>query len=232
MANELSDRDVEVITATSINGVAKDGYVGETVDYRGVPYYLNKLNEFARCYAKAMNDIHTTGQTLDGAMAGNLFTGNRPTGGEYNFGDTDVSSTSDTYYQLTAGNLTVLESLLEDSRLFSTTANSNQGVDGTDILEKIMALGEDGCINNSTPSSFFESLTSDISVAAKTAKTKMENRSNLSTSIVNQRLSVSGVDEDEESMDLMRFQQAYNLCSKVISVMNECYDRLITQTGV
>ena len=67
---------------------------------------------------------------------------------------------------------------------------------------------------------------------AKTAKTKMENRSNLSTSIVNQRLSVSGVDEDEESMDLMRFQQAYNLCSKVISVMNECYDRLITQTGV
>lgn len=232
MANELSDRDVEVITATSINGVAKDGYVGETVDYRGVPYYLNKLNEFARCYAKAMNDIHTTGQTLDGAMAGNLFTGNRPTGGEYNFGDTDVSSTSDTYYQLTAGNLTVLESLLEDSRLFSTTANSNQGVDGTDILEKIMALGEDGCINNSTPSSFFESLTSDISVAAKTAKTKMENRSNLSASIVNQRLSVSGVDEDEESMDLMRFQQAYNLCSKVISVMNECYDRLITQTGV
>ena len=60
----------------------------------------------------------------------------------------------------------------------------------------------------------------------------MENRNNRSTSILNQRLSISGVDEDEESLDLLRFQQAYSLCSKVISVMNECYDRLITQTGV
>lgn len=232
MANQLTDRDVEVITATSINGAPKDGYVGETVDYRGVPYYLNKINEFVRCYAREINDIHTTGQTLDGADAGNLFAGNRATGGEYYFTDTQITSTSDTYYQLNGGNFTVLESLLADSSLLATTANINQGVEGTEVLKLIMEVGENRCINKSTPSSFFESLTSDISVATKTAKTKMENRNNLSTSIINQRLSISGVDEDEESMDLLRFQQAYNLCSKVISVMNECYDRLITQTGV
>lgn len=231
-ANPLSDRDVEVITSTTVNGEGKTGYIGESVDYLGIPYYLNKLNEFVRCYSKAMNDIHSTGQTLDGAVAGNLYTGNKPIGGEYNFSDDTITSTSDTYYQLNAGNFTVLESLLSNPRLLATTTNISQGVDGTDVLEQIMQLSSKKCINNSTPSSFFESLTSDISVASKTAKNKMENRSNMSTSILNQRLSISGVDEDEESMDLLRFQQAYTLCSKVISVMNECYDKLINGTGV
>ncbi|MFR5241800.1 MAG: flagellar basal body rod C-terminal domain-containing protein [Roseburia sp.] len=47
-----------------------------------------------------------------------------------------------------------------------------------------------------------------------------------------QRTSVSGVDEDEEAMNLIKFQNAYNLASKVISVMSEMYDKLINETGV
>lgn len=232
IANKLSDKDVEIINSKTNRGENKDGYVGETVDYRGIPYYLNKLNEFVRCFATTVNGIHSGGQDLDGAIAGNMYTGNRPTGGEYSFTDTKITSTSDTYYQLNAGNFTVLEIMVEDSRKLSTTENINQGVDGTDILAKLLQVNSDRCINKSTPSSFFESLTSDISVARKTAATKMENRTNLSNAIVNQRLSISGVDEDEESMDLIRFQQAYNLCSKVITVMDECLDQLILRTGV
>lgn len=231
MEKQLTNEDVSVITSTNVNGQGKTGYVGETVDYRGVPYFINKLNEFVRCFATTINDIHTTGQTLGGAIAGNLYTGKIPTGGEYSFADTTISSFSDTYYKLNAGNFTVLDSIMEDSTLLATTANITQGVEGVDVLEKLIQVGLDKCINKSTPSSFFESLTSDISVAAKTAKTKMENRSNLSNSIINQRLSISGVDEDEESMDLIRFQQAFNLCSKVISVMDECLDQLILRTG-
>jgi flagellar hook-associated protein 1 FlgK len=40
------------------------------------------------------------------------------------------------------------------------------------------------------------------------------------------------VDEDEEALDLIKFQNAYNLASKCISVMSEMYDRLILETGV
>jgi len=232
MFNELTDKDVDIITSTTVSGEGKDGYVGETVDYRGIPYYMNRLNEFARCFATTINEIHSSGQNLDGAIAGNLYTGNKPTSGEYSFADTDINSTSDTYYQLNAGNLTVPAELLGNPRKLSTTANINQGVDGVDILDKLLHVDSDRCINQSTPSSFFESITSDLSVSKKTAKTKMENRTNLSTAIVNQRLSISGVDEDEESLDMIRFQQAYNLCSKVISVMDECLDQLILRTGV
>ena len=42
----------------------------------------------------------------------------------------------------------------------------------------------------------------------------------------------TGVDEDEEALDLIKFQNAYNLSSKMISVMAEVYDKLIEETGV
>ena len=45
-------------------------------------------------------------------------------------------------------------------------------------------------------------------------------------------MSISGVDEDEETLDLVKFQNAYNLSSKMVSVMAEVYDRLILETGV
>ena len=54
----------------------------------------------------------------------------------------------------------------------------------------------------------------------------------METVISNQRMSVSGVDEDEEALNLVKFQNAYNLSSKVISVMNEIYNKLINETGV
>ena len=54
----------------------------------------------------------------------------------------------------------------------------------------------------------------------------------MSTTIENQRLSVSGVDNDEEAVNLTKFQQGYNMASKMIQVLTEVYDRLILQTGV
>ena len=50
--------------------------------------------------------------------------------------------------------------------------------------------------------------------------------------IDNMRISISGVDEDEEAMGLVKYQNAYNLASKMIQTLTECYDRLILQTGV
>ena len=40
------------------------------------------------------------------------------------------------------------------------------------------------------------------------------------------------MDEDEEALDMLKFQNAYNLASKMIQTMTEMYDRLILETGV
>ena len=41
-----------------------------------------------------------------------------------------------------------------------------------------------------------------------------------------------GVDNDEEALNLVKFQEAYNLSAKMIQVFTEIYDRLILNTGV
>ena len=41
-----------------------------------------------------------------------------------------------------------------------------------------------------------------------------------------------GVDNDEEAMNLSKFNRAYVLSSKMLQTFTEIYDRLILQTGV
>ena len=60
----------------------------------------------------------------------------------------------------------------------------------------------------------------------------MTNYENMATTIDNQRLSVMGVDKDEEAANLVKYQEMFELCSKVISIMAEIYDTLIRETGV
>ncbi len=221
------------LTAFDSQGIqGKNAEVGNTVDYCGVPYYMAKINEFVRCYAKAANDIHTQGQDLYGNKAGFLYTSKIPTGGEYTFADTAIASDTDTYYKMTAKYFKVPDELLNDPKKLATTTNIEDGVAKGDLLKLFKNMKDELIINKSTPAQFFEALLSDISVATQSAKTNMDNYSNIGQTITNQRLSISGVDEDEEGMDLMRFQHAYNLSSKVISVLTEVYDKLILDTGV
>lgn len=232
LAVPLTDLDQQMIERKNADGTSKKAEVGNTVDYCGVPYYMSKLNEFVRCYAKAVNDVHTQGKDLNGDDAGYLYTSAIPTGGEYTFSDTTISSNTDTYYKMVAKYFKVPDALFEDPKLLATTTNLNQGVAGSDILNMLKDLKNQNIINKATPSQYFEALLSDISVATKSAKDNMNNHANIATTITNQRLSISGVDEDEEGMDLIKFQHAYNLNSKIISVLTEVYDKLILDTGV
>ena len=54
----------------------------------------------------------------------------------------------------------------------------------------------------------------------------------VSATIDNQRISISGVDEDEEAVNLVKYKNGYNLASKMIQTLTEIYDRLILETGV
>lgn len=73
---------------------------------------------------------------------------------------------------------------------------------------------------------------SDISIDTQESKIFEQNFLNIQATLETQRMSVSGVDEDEEAMNLIKFQNAYNLSSKMVSVMSEIYEKLIEETGV
>jgi len=73
---------------------------------------------------------------------------------------------------------------------------------------------------------------SDITVDVEKTGIYTENYLNILQVVGNQRVSVSGVDEDEEAMNMIKYENAYTLSSKMIQTLTEVYDRLILQTGV
>ena len=81
-------------------------------------------------------------------------------------------------------------------------------------------------------SSYLQTIVSEIGVVTKNASSLSENQGNIVTSIEKMRMSTSGVDVDEEGMNLIKFQRAYELSSKVFNIMNEIYHKLINETGV
>ena len=222
---------------------------GSSMDAMGIPYYQNQINEFLRNFTQAFNDIEKQGVTLDGDKMGAFFVGTSPTGNTFDADswdadvqaakkdgwttDIELSSDGDSYYQFTATTLAVNSKSLKDSNYFATSTQITQGEAKYDTVEDLLKLQKDvRMFRGDSAETFLETLISDVTVDVNKTTTSSNNYSNLSTAIATQRTSVSGVDEDEEAMNLIKFQNAYNLASKVISVMSEMYDKLINETGV
>jgi len=233
--------------SSDVNG--KDAEVGHCVKYQGVPYYQQQLNEWCRIYANAFNTILSEGYTSDGQSAEKLilYTANYATDtNQHSFDDkyknekgeqidATISSTDDSYYQLTAKNFDIFEVILTDPSLLATKTTADEGSDAYGTIERLMNMAVDkdvasyrGCATQE----FLTCVLSDVALNGKQATTFAKNYSNIGKSINNQRISISGVDTDDEAVNLVKYQNAYTLASKVIQTMTEMYDRLILQTGV
>lgn len=222
----------------------KTASIGSSVDSMGIPYYMSQMNQFLRSFAVQFNDILKQGMDLNGDSTDYyaFFTGkDTVTGEEYVFDDTDAAgnplmgSDADSYYKLTAANICVSTLCVKDPTLLATTVdiNGKGGVDAYDLIEDLAKLKSDVVLyRGGTADGFLKCMIADISIDTQESKIFQQNFENIASAIENQRMSVSGVDEDEEALDLVKFQNAYNLSSKMISVMAEIYDRLILETGV
>ena len=106
-------------------------------------------------------------------------------------------------------------------------------VERDELVEEMLELQNNVVVyRGSGGDEFLQYITSDISVDTQEADILYANYIGVTETIDTYRMSVSSVDEDEEGLDLIKFQNAYNMASKIISTMNQMFDRLITQTGV
>ncbi len=147
----------------------------------------------------------------------------------------DDTKKYESYYLMTAKNVGIATETDKDSSKFATTTreNYNSGVDAADLVVKLQALqSKTKLFRGGGGNAFLQCIYSDVTVDTQECKIFQTNFTNIEKTIGNQRTSISGVDEDEEALDLMKFQNAYNLASKCISTFAEIYDRLILNTGV
>lgn len=215
--------------------------VGSRITYQGIPYYQEQMNEWAREFARAFNNILTQPDSVDayGDPAGILFTAKHATDtGQFTFGDEGngkYSSRTDTYNQITAKNFAVSAAILGNAELLGTHTNASDGESKYDVISDLIDLKTNrdkmtfrGC----AAGQFLECVLADVALNANRANNFQTTYEAVAKSIENQRLSVSGVDSDEEALDLVQFQNSYNLASKMMQVFTEVLDRLILQTGV
>ncbi|MBR5127533.1 MAG: flagellar hook-associated protein FlgK [Roseburia sp.] len=230
----------EALTADQqikLNG--KKAQIGEAVDARGVPYYMAQMNEFLRSFAQQFNDImigkdNLYGEDVDFSFitAKHVVTGKDTTFVNIEGGKTYTSS-MDCYFKLTCRNASIDSKCMKDPSLISTTADIKDGIDKAEVIEELLKLKSDTVMyRGGGADDFLQCMIADISVDTEESRVFAANYKNVATAIDNQRQSISGVDEDEEALDLVKFQNAYNLSSKMVSVLTEIYDRLILETGV
>lgn len=225
--------------------LGRQAQIGDRVNFMGIPYYMGQMSEFLRNFTERFNAIQMSGEDLNGNPMESFFRANSVGGEEYDFTDqvvdkdgvTDgtksvITSTSNSYYQMTALNVVVAEQSRRDSSIFSTTDNSDKEA-GQDIMEQILKLKSDVVLfRGDNAEGFLKCILTDLTVDTNEAMIFQENFNDISASINTQRMSIAGVDEDEEALDLVKFQNAYNLASRMIQCMSEIYDKLINETGV
>jgi flagellar hook-associated protein 1 FlgK len=243
LKNGLTDTEISKINGTQAS-------IGTAVNSMGIPYYMAQMNEFIRAFAKEFNNIINyteNAEDLNGNSPSGyaFFTGtDTVTGQEYFRNDKNIGSDKnlvnsevESYYKLTAANFCVSDVVVNDPSKLATTAAeggiASEGVDAYDLITELQQLKSNKIIYRSGyADGFLKCIISDISVDTQESEIFEKNFENIANTIENQRLSISGVDEDEEALDLVKFQNAYNLSSKMISVMAELYDKLIEETGV
>ncbi|MDE7247037.1 MAG: flagellar hook-associated protein FlgK, partial [Lachnospiraceae bacterium] len=117
---------------------------GGEVNYQGVPYYMKQMNEWVREFAKKVNDIFKEGLTAENPpkKADILFTADYPRqDGQYKKRELDASARNGEntgYYNLTAGNVTLLDAVVKNPALLGTRKDidpngSQSSEEGKDI---------------------------------------------------------------------------------------------------
>lgn len=228
--------------------------IGKNIDYKGIPYYMSQMNQFVRTYAKAFNEISKSGQDLYGNAGLDFFNAVDPVTGENYVFETSETDKQDgylfttktgnyivdgedanygSYYFMTIDNIGVTKDIIKDPNKLVTATDITNGVESADLVSKYLELKDDTTLfRQGTATQYLNALIGELGIDSAKATNFATNQENILKSVQNQRLSVSGVDSEEEAMNLIRYKSAYEFSSKIISTLNEIYNKLINETGV
>jgi flagellar hook-associated protein 1 FlgK len=171
-----------------------------------IPDYMTRLDEMALAMANAVNTQHNSGLDLNGDAGLDFFS---PFTG--------------------ASDITVNALLVNDTNLLAAAANT-EGVPGgnsnaiamAEIQNRLLMSGGSATIDD-----FYGGLVSDVGRFVSQARVNMDHQSTVSLQLATYREEVSGVSMDEEMVNMVQFQSAYNAAAKLVSTIDEMLEALI-----
>ncbi|NLJ77726.1 MAG: flagellar hook-associated protein FlgK, partial [Tissierellia bacterium] len=190
-----------------------DIYNGDGVDnaYRGIPYYMARLNGFAEEFADNFNAQHRQGYTLDGV------------GGEDFFVFTDDGSPEGS----SAAIITVNQNILENPENIAAAGGQSGSAEDANNLLDLIALRDEN-----SPDDYIKSILSNLAVDSLQSRRMNDTQDVVLRNIQSKRDSIQGVSYDEEMADMVRFQHSYVASARMISTMDIIMDVTINRLGL
>ena len=194
---------------------------GNNGGYRGVPFYIEKLDEFAKGLADKINEVHKEGHGLNGKGEKIAFFEEKE--GEKGKG-------------ITASNITLSKEILDDLANIAC-AGEKDGVEDNKNLLELIKLREDktffsGGVSQGTPDDFIKSILSNLAVDSSQAIRMDSTEKLIIKNILRKRQSESGVSLDEEMGNVVKYQHIYNASAMMINTIDEILDVTINRLGM
>jgi flagellar hook-associated protein 1 FlgK len=79
---------------------------------------------------------------------------------------------------------------------------------------------------------YYGQLVTQVGLDTQTASTGTTTQTNLATSIDQERQSIAGINLDEQTQDLIKYQTAYQAAAKTISTLSQLLDTVVNGLGV
>jgi flagellar hook-associated protein 1 FlgK len=182
-----------------------------------IPSIKDKINELAMTFATAVNTLHQSGMNLDNINGDpkkvDFFTG---TSAKDLIVNPEIMKS-----------LNLIAAASEESPGQSSTGNGKIAQAIANI--KFTTLGFPG--TTSTADDFYRNIIGQLGVDSQEAQRMQNNSEVIINQVDNRRQSVSGVSLDEEMANMIKFQQAYNASARMVTVMDQCLDKIINGMG-
>ncbi|MFO7686481.1 MAG: flagellar hook-associated protein FlgK [Desulfobacterales bacterium] len=193
------------ITA-NINGGKLKGWL--EVRDGAITDVLTRLDAMAANLADAVNTLHTTGYDLYAALGQTFFSGS------------------------TAGDIGVNIAVSADPNRIAAAATA-AGAPGDNAIAVAMAdLQQAAVMGGGTASleDFYRALVTDVGNQVRSAADFAEHQSVMMTSLDNHRESIAGVSLDEEMLNLIKFQHAFDAAAKLVTTVDQMIQTVMDMT--
>ena len=185
----------------------KNGELYSLLNFRDVyiPDIMNKLDNLANFFIIQTNNIHKAGFGLDGTS----------TGYDYFVGSS-------------AADININPDIDSDITLIAASKNPNQPGDNSNIIDILNLRNQKILDSNTTkPDDYYNNMIVKIGVEAQQCERERQNSQLLLDKINERKESVSGVSLDEELVNMVKYQHAYNAAAKIINVMDSLFETII-----
>ncbi len=168
-----------------------------------------QLNRLAETIVTKVNALSVTGYGLDD-------TGTTPPG--RNFFD-PTGTTMET--------IAVDSSIQNAPRNIPTSDTAGEPGNNAVVLQIANLISDNTFIDNTTLMDFYTSLVGQLGLLGQNAKLGFDTARAIESQMLTQREAMAGVNLDEEAVQLVKFQKAYQAAARVVSVANQLLETLV-----